>query len=301
MLVTVCAINYNNSPWVLETLESIHNQSLKKFELIIVDDCSTDDSVFLIEQWLKDKNQSQYTLIKNLQNLGVTKTCNIAIKNAKGNYISLIATDDIMMPDKLKIQVDILENTNENVGVIFSDVYTIDEQSHDLGKTLMQDNLRFKNIVQNENLFRELLKGNLIPAPSVMYKSYILEMVGVYDEELIYEDYDFWLRVAKKYKFVFSDYISVKYRIKTTSLSKIIIDKIDDLKIMNKHLMNESEIVNNRKFEILKNLILKKNKRLLRYLFETKNGKDLYYYFFIKTISYLPSHRLRKKLFNWIK
>ena len=125
-LVTIGAINYNNGLYVIETLESIKAQSYQNVELIIVDDCSTDNSVVLITEWLKNFDKP-YKFIKHEKNKGVCNTCNDLLTNASGKYISTIGTDDIMMPDKIKVQVEILENSADEVCAVYSDAFLIKE------------------------------------------------------------------------------------------------------------------------------------------------------------------------------
>ncbi|WP_303813338.1 glycosyltransferase family A protein, partial [Apibacter mensalis] len=90
-LVSIVAINYNNSKHLVETLDSIDQQTYKNIELIIVDDCSTDDSVKKIDQWLLTYNKP-FQFIKHIENKGICKTINDGYKVAKGKYISSIAT-----------------------------------------------------------------------------------------------------------------------------------------------------------------------------------------------------------------
>src|SRR6185312_4924818 len=125
-LVTIGAIGYNNARYVIETLESIKSQTYPNVELIVTDDCSTDKSVVgLITEWLKSYNHP-YQFIIHDKNKGAPAACNEVIRRAKGKYISLIATDDILMPDKTRLQVEMLEKAGGNVGAVYSDAFIID-------------------------------------------------------------------------------------------------------------------------------------------------------------------------------
>src|SRR5580704_6317104 len=99
-LVSVIALNHNQGKFLEETLDSVRNQTYKNIELIICDDCSTDDSTRKINKWI-EQNNYKAKLIFNEQNLGVVKSSNRAIKQANGYYACFIACDDIMLPDKL--------------------------------------------------------------------------------------------------------------------------------------------------------------------------------------------------------
>jgi len=275
-LVSIVAINYNNSKYVIETLDSIAQQTYENIELIIVDDCSTDDSIEKIEKWLLTYNKP-YKFIKHTKNKGICATINDGYRIAKGKYISSIATDDIMLPQKTEIQVQFLENTKEEVGMIFSDAYLIDEHSNPMRNTFIQ---KYKPDLFHFNFeitYKNLLKGNFIPAMSVMIKNKILSDTGYFDENLNYEDYDMWLRIAQKYEIFYSEFISVNYRVHKSSLSqKFSSDKwaIDDIKIYTKH-RNNSPIAEYLLNNLIKESFTKNNKNVYEYLKNKKINKRI--------------------------
>ncbi|WP_026462943.1 glycosyltransferase family 2 protein [Adhaeribacter aquaticus] len=215
-LVTIGAINYNNAKYLIETLESIKAQTYSNLELVIVDDCSTDNSVELINEWLQDYDKP-HKLVIHEKNYGVCKTCNSTLKNAHGKYYNLIATDDIMLPDKIKFQVEILEKSVADVCAVYSDAYLIKEDSSPRYGLYIQM-YRHLQELPNGDIYQILLEGNFLPAMAPLIKMEHLNKVGLFDESLAFEDYDMWLRLAKDYKFVYSDYISVKYRMRRDSL-----------------------------------------------------------------------------------
>jgi glycosyltransferase involved in cell wall biosynthesis len=238
-LVSIVAINFNNSKYVVETLDSIGGQNYPNTELIIVDDCSTDDSVQKIEEWLKSY-QRPFKFIKSKKNQGVCSTINKGYKESKGVYISSIATDDVMLPDKIQKQVAFFESLPDEVGMIYSDAFLIDDKSNELFGTFIPHHRKFDN-VPSGNIFNDLLEGNFIPAMSTMIKSSIIPTIGYFDEELLYEDYDMWLRIGKHFKIIFQTEIAVKYRKRKTSLSSVLAKDwpAQRLKIIAKHANNE--------------------------------------------------------------
>ncbi|TWP31195.1 glycosyltransferase [Apibacter muscae] len=251
-LVSIVAINYNNEKYVIETLDSIANQTYQNTELIIVDDCSTDESLHIIEKWLKNYNKP-YKLIKHAKNLGVCKTINDGYGIAKGKYISSIATDDIMLSKKIEKQVCCLENTDNTVGMVYSNAYLIDDNSNVIEGNFIA---KYRGDLSNPftgNVYQELFKGNFIPAMSIMIKKNILLDIGYFDERLKYEDFDMWLRIAEKYKIIYSEYISVKYRIRENSLSNRI-SKIewilDNIRIYKKH--KNRDIILRKEYNIIR-------------------------------------------------
>jgi glycosyltransferase involved in cell wall biosynthesis len=217
-LVTVGASNYNNAAYVIETLESIKNQTYENIELIIIDDGSKDNSPTLIREWLKTY-QKPYLFIEHEQNKGVPTVLNTIVGNAKGKYFSEIATDDVMMPDKISRQVEILESSSADTGCVYSDAFTIDEKG----------NLREQmfNIVKgierppSGNIYEYILAGNLwFHTGTMLARTQCYNEVGLFDYNILSEDVDMVLKLSRQYKFVYSDYVSEKYRVRGNSLTR---------------------------------------------------------------------------------
>jgi glycosyltransferase involved in cell wall biosynthesis len=240
-LVSVIALCYNQEDFLVETLDSIKAQTFKNLEFIIVDDCSSDQSVKKIESWIK-ANKVNCKFIKNKENLGLVKSLNIAVKQLKGKYYSLIACDDIYLPKKIENQVKILEVLDDSYGAIYSDSYIIDENSmYNYGTQIAR---KLIEKPPSGNIYEDLLKNdNFVPALSVIYKTEVVKDLGYYDESLIYEDYDMLLRLSKKFKVAFSKSIDACYRLHQTNMNynlnkpKFLDSKI---KILFKHLNKEN-------------------------------------------------------------
>ena len=233
-LVSVAAINYNNSKYIIETLESINNQTYPNIELIVVDDCSTDDSVAIIKNWL-DTCPRPFKFVRHSVNKGVSAACNSGVFNATGKYYSAIATDDIAMPEKVMMQVELMEDSGEDIAAVYSDAFLIDEESKPLPGMFIQNHRRF-SVMPSGNIYETLLQGNYIPGMTFLFRRNILNEIGPFDEELIYEDYDMWLRISRKYDILFSDYVAASYRMRPGSLSNSIKNwNYTDAKIFLKH------------------------------------------------------------------
>jgi glycosyltransferase involved in cell wall biosynthesis len=215
-LVSIVAVNFNNSNYVVDTLNSIASQNYPSIELIIVDDCSTDDSVQKIKHWLTQYNKP-YKLVLHNQNKGVCFACNSGFKIASGKYIGYIATDDILLPEKLAIQVSILEDSNEKIGCVYSDTHLIKSNGAPHYGWFIQRYRQFSDLPTG-NLHNILMEGNFIPGMSALFKQSVFEKIGWFDENLGYEDFDMWLRLSKEYHIVFSDFVSAKYRIHSNSI-----------------------------------------------------------------------------------
>lgn len=217
-LVSIIAVNYNNAVWVLDTLNSIAAQTYPNLELIIVDDCSTDNSPQLIENWLKTCSLP-VRFIRHEKNRGVCATCNTGFKLAQGRFISYTGTDDIFLPEKTAEQVRLLQTGDKETGMVYSDAFLMDDRGEPLYGWFIQKHRQDFASPPSGRIFEDLLKANFIPAMSVLIKKEVLEEVGYFDERLLFEDYDMWLRIASKYSVTYGDKPLVKYRVRQGSLS----------------------------------------------------------------------------------
>ena len=208
-LVTIGVAVYNGSKYIIDTLNSIVKQNYSNFELIIIDDCSTDGSFKIINQWAIGK--VGISLSKNEKNLGVVKVCNKLLEQAKGHYLQFFSQDDIMLPNKITDQIKIFE-TNKDCSMIFSDVSTIDAD----GNLLHKSYFKYQNVVLDKiylnDITKYLLRFNFIPATSALLKTSVIKQLGGFDESLHFEDLDMWLRISISHKIYYHDEITVLYR-----------------------------------------------------------------------------------------
>lgn len=234
-LVSIAAINYNNANFVIETLESIRSQTYPNIELIVIDDCSTDNSPAMIDEWLKGY-KGVYKFIRHEVNKGVCEACTSGVNNATGKYYSAIATDDLMLPEKTALHVSILEVSDAKTGAVYSDAYMVNEKSEQFDGSFIPRHRQFDK-TPSGNIYHALLQGNYIPGMSFLFKRAVFDVVGSFDKSLVYEDYDMWLRIASKFEIIYSDVISVKYRVRPGSLVSTIKNwGYSDMKIFLKHV-----------------------------------------------------------------
>lgn len=214
--VTVIAVCYNHERFVVECLDSIRRQTFTDFELIVIDDKSSDASVELISSWI-EKNFPQANFIAHHTNIGLCKTLNEALALAAGEFIGLIATDDTWLEHKLERQVAKLRELPADVALVFSDAEQMDEQGTTLPESFIQAH-RPAGAGDDLHCFEQLAEGNFIPAMATLIRRSALKEIGGYDERLSYEDYDMWLRLADRYTLAFLPDIVARYRIVTTSM-----------------------------------------------------------------------------------
>ena len=215
-LVTMIVLCYNQARFVVETLESVKAQTYRNTELIVIDDCSTDDSVAVIERWLTE-NEIRCTFIPHKTNQGICKSLNEALRLTTGKYISMIAGDDIWLPDKIERQVAIMESEPDSVAVVYSNCFRMDEKGNRL-PDLYHEARHVPDMPQGR-ILDNLLQGNFIPGLTALIRRACYEKVGLYDETLPWEDWDMWMRMARHYSFIYSPPPAAQYRIHPSSIT----------------------------------------------------------------------------------
>lgn len=221
--VTVLAVCYNHARFVLECLESISKQTYQDFELIVIDDCSKDNSQELIQEWIQ-ANRPSAKFIRHTVNRGVCATLNEGLALATGDLLALIATDDRWLPQKIEVQLARIGQEPPSTAVIYSDAYVMDELGQRTGATFIAEYRQGMN-PPSGNIFGKLADSNFIPSLSTLIRIDALRKVGGYDESLTYEDYDMWLRLSGHgYNFVFLPEVVSEYRVVSTSLARTIFD-----------------------------------------------------------------------------
>ena len=196
-LVTVIALCYNHERFVLEALQSVENQSYNNIELIIVDDFSQDNSVLTILKFLE--NNSDVKIIFNKINLGNCRSFNQALKIANGKYIIDFSTDDVMLPERITEQVKLFEESSEKIGVVYSNGVYVDENSKPLKGGQILNNRK----MPEGNVYIDFLKGSFMMPSTMMIRKSVLDELNGYDENLAYEDLDFWIRSARNWEYVY--------------------------------------------------------------------------------------------------
>ncbi len=205
-VVSVIMPVYNGAQYIRGAIESILNQTFKDFEIIVVDDGSTDGTYAAIEPWIKDGT----IVYVHQANTGVSAARNNAIRLAKGEFLKFLDNDDFLYPKQLELQVRHLENKPINI-ISVSDV-----EYEFKSKTLKQMKITLGKMSQ---LARFIL-GNLGPPHIYLVRRSMIEKIGGFDEELSScEDSDFWLRVILQGGIVEKlDYLGCRYRILEGSL-----------------------------------------------------------------------------------
>ena len=215
---SVLLTSYNHERFVTDALESVAAQTFADFELIVTDDCSDDGSAAVIRAWL-DRTGFPATFIVNETNLGITTVRNNALRVARGRLVCSLAGDDFYEPDRLAVQVGAFEPCDDAVAVVYGDVRIVDEGGAVVEPSFLRRPGRPWPPPEGR-VWSRLLADNFIPAPGVMMRRDAIDDVGGYDESLVYEDYDMWLRLADRFEFRYVDACVSNYRVVPSSLSR---------------------------------------------------------------------------------
>ena len=193
-LVSVIVPSYNHENYVIEALDSIKEQSYNNIELIIIDDGSTDDSRLQIKKWCQENKLSFSDLIYVEQpNNGVSSALNRGIKLSSGEFLSICASDDKFDEDKISMLVSYCEK-NKKVKAIFTDAYLIDSSSKVISASAIRSRFHVSaNFLHNFDC-EDLVYFWCVFGPCQFFHKSIYEIYGHYDETLLVEDRDFWLR-----------------------------------------------------------------------------------------------------------
>ncbi len=219
VLVSIGVPCYNYEKYIKDCLDSIAAQSYNGIEILVVDDCSTDNSVNVIAQWMED-HDGRYTirLIKNSINLGLTKVCNIILQNSKGKYFQVLDADDLLLPGKIDKQVKLLE-ASPNAGFVYSNIAVMDENGDIIHPDYLKRINYNKDAMPSGNIHRQLFDFNFIPLPSVLINTVYAKEAGGFDESLQVQDYYLWLKLTEQYKAIYMNEITAIYRVHERSMS----------------------------------------------------------------------------------
>ena len=205
-LVSVLMSCYNHDRFVSEAIKSVLEQTFQDYELIIIDDGSKDESPQIIKNY--SKKDDRIKAIFHAENMGIPKTLNELIENAKGKFICCIDSDDVWIKNKLEKQLEVIEQ-DENL-IVWTEGEIIDAESQSTGKTFTE---KYNSPKKNGYIFDELIIGNFIFHSSMMYKRENLDDIK-YNENIKYpNDHQFNLDLAYRYYYYFIPEPLAKYRI----------------------------------------------------------------------------------------
>jgi glycosyltransferase involved in cell wall biosynthesis len=207
--VSVVVLTHNRPELLRHAVSSILNQTFQNFEIILVDDASTDNTPEVVSSFRDDRIR----YIRHQVNKREAASRNTGVTNATGEYIAFLDDDDEWLPEKLDQQVRLLESSPVAVGAVYTGFLKIDRATK----------MPVEQVVPRKrgNIFAEMAAQNWVGTPStVMVRRECFERVGLFDEGIPFgPDYDMWIRISKEYQI---DYITgplVNYFVHENSMS----------------------------------------------------------------------------------
>ena len=221
-LVTVVIPAYNTAHLIGRSITSVLEQTYQSFEVIVVDDGSTDN----LTEVLGRSNDNRIRSIRHEANRGGSAARNTGINAAKGEYIAFLDSDDEWLPGKLEKQIDVFQKSSNDVGMVYAGWRWIREKD---GK-IIQDKIP----AHRGNLHQLLLSVDCIGSMSIpLIKTALLRSIGGFDENLpARQDWDLWLRLSKVCKFDFVPEVLVYYHVHPQSISGNTLNKIRGTEIV---------------------------------------------------------------------
>jgi len=214
-LVSFLIPYYNHKQYVIQTLDSILNDTYPNKEIVIINDGSTDNDISVINDWIKRKSNILPINFISRKNKGITKTLNELAKTSNGKYIVFCDSDDYLINNTISERVSILEKNQEKM-VLIADTSVVDGNSITIHKSSIGEWLKYsnrKNYFSDDGLKYEIInRWSLTGVCSMMNKKLFIDSGG-YDESLILEDWDFYLRAAADNTILYLDQQVGAYRL----------------------------------------------------------------------------------------
>lgn len=220
-IVSIILPTYNGEKFIDRSIQSVLDQSFTDWELIVIDDGSMDDTVRKV--WDFSSKDGRIRCLRNENNIGIQKSLNNGLREARGKYVARIDDDDVWIDeDKLKKQVEFFK---KNIGYVLvgTGVVVMDEAEKEM--------LRYVLPEKDSDIRLKMLRKNCFAHSSVMFLREAALSLGGYDESkegLHVEDYDLWLRMGKIGKFTNLPFYGLGFTLRAGAISSS--NKIDQFK-----------------------------------------------------------------------
>ncbi|NCD01144.1 glycosyltransferase family 2 protein [bacterium] len=285
-LISVIIPTYNRAHFLPRAINSVLNQTYKNFELIIVDDGSTDETRKIIKKFLKKDLRIKYIYQKNSG--GPSKPKNTGIQICKGEYIAFLDSDDEWFANKLEKQIKkyIKNNKNNNIGIVGCGAIRINTKNKKTKKVIPP---RYVKIKSSKVLNKTIPHS----CSSVMIKKSVFKKIGLFDNNIkTADDYEIYIRISRRYNFLFIREPLFNYYIHEDNISKPN-SEIDEEKIKEKQ-----QIIKKHKkiFSKYPRAYSNEFKKIGTFKMLTKDYKNAKKYF-IKSIKINPFSRVYINLF----
>lgn len=246
-LVTVIIPLFNAEKYIAQTIESVISQTYQNWEMIIVDDCSTDNSKDIVKKY--EAKESRIKLIELEKNFGgPARPRNVGLDISKGDYLAFLDADDVWLKNKLRVQIN--EMLVNNLDFTSTDSKFIDDNSIDTIINKHKIIIFFKKIKRKATL-SDVIKGNFISTSSAIVSKNFISKFDENKDFIGVEDMYLWMKILNeknvRYKYITDKLI--KYRVSSTSLSERGVNQKQAIKA---NLCILKFILDNQKFEYIK-------------------------------------------------
>lgn len=188
---------YNCLPYLRQAVDSILEQTFQDYELIIIEDCSTDASKAMVKGY--EREYPQVRVIWHEENKGLGCSLNDGLQVARGEFIAIQHGDDVSLPSRLERQVEYM-NVHPNIDLISTRVRFIDEHNDINTRRSWWIKQMERTQETPEAVRKKMMEMNIFVHTSVMFRRSLIDEVGLYDNEMVpAEDYDYWLRIMDKH------------------------------------------------------------------------------------------------------
>jgi glycosyltransferase involved in cell wall biosynthesis len=214
-LVSIIVPLYNHVHYVTATLESFLNEGHPNLEVVIIDDGSTDDSFMVAQTWFaRHPNAFTNVILEHQENAGITKTLNRLVARANGEFITMVASDDLLLSGGIQARLAALERRPDWLAV-FGDATVIDSQGVQTATSALRkiNGANLKALGSDQFRTRELILRWSVPGPVLLYRRRAIETIGGYDETGFIEDRDFYLRLLAQNALGFINQAVAVYRL----------------------------------------------------------------------------------------
>lgn len=214
-LVSIICVCYQHKAYLADALRSVVQQSYPNFELIVVDNGSTDDSMDEIKAFQVQYPDAQVISLEQAHTYPYA--FNEGFKRSKGEYLIDLSGDDMLLAQRAEWAVEKM-HSDTSIGVQFTDAILISESGQYMG--LHSDKYPHERIPQGM-IYENLLSRYFLLAPTMCFRRQMLEEVGGYDADLHFEDFDLWVRTAQRWRYQYIPIPTVRRRLHGKSLSEV--------------------------------------------------------------------------------
>lgn len=229
ILISYLVASYNHESFIRDCLDSIWDDGVDNFELVIIDDGSKDASARVISEWINTKGQSSKIKFICRPNRGVSATFNELVNLSRGLYLRLVASDDMIVKGSTQAMIAALQKQPEKIAVV-GDAFVIDRYREVLASSQIV-RLGADRDVYLKDIKKAVISHWAICGPSILFRQGYQDIVGRYDERLVVEDWSMYLRLVAINGILFIPTQVAYYRIHgaNSSLTKDITKRVANL------------------------------------------------------------------------